>query len=230
VLFPEFGNPDLEATRALHVTAGVEERIENRATVSADGFYKHLFDRVVGTADGTAPYFENDGQGRIYGLELSAIVRPDEKSHGYLSYTLSRSERQDRDDPWRLFDYDQTHNLSLAGNYDLGSGWVAGMRFRYVSGDPETPIVGAIYNAGNDSYIPEYGATNSRRRPAFQQLDVRVEKGFTLGPVLLTTYLEVMNAYNAKNVEGQTYSYDFSASEKSTGMPFFPNLGLRGEL
>jgi hypothetical protein len=104
------------------------------------------------------------------------------------------------------------------------------MRFRYVSGDPETPIVGAIYNAGNDSYIPEYGATNSRRRPAFQQLDVRVEKGFTLGPVLLTTYLEVMNAYNAKNVEGQTYSYDFSASEKATGMPFFPNLGLRGEL
>jgi hypothetical protein len=149
---------------------------------------------------------------------------------GQLSYTLSRSERQDRNDPWRLFDYDQSHVLNAALSYELGAGWQAGARFRYITGNPITPVLGSVYDATNDAYIPRYGRHNSERDPAFHQLDLRVEKKFTIGSGALVPYLEVLNAYNAENAEGYSYSYDYSTRERVSGMPFFPNLGLRGEL
>lgn len=228
-LIDVFGNPDLEPYRALHTSLGVEQVVADGFEVGLEGFYKHLYNRVVGTPGGTSPYFINDGQGRIYGAEVSAELKTD--SHfGYLAYTLSRSERQDRDDPWRLFDYDQTHNLSLVYSYDFGSGWSAGAHFRLTSGDPETPVLGGVYDANSDLYRAIYGDVNSQRRPMFHQLDLRGEKKWAFEDWALTAYLEILNAYNAQNVEGTTYSFDYTKQESATGLPIFPNLGIRGEL
>lgn len=52
----------------------------------------------------------------------------------------------------------------------------SGGRFRYVSGNPRTPVVGSVVNASADRYEPLFGAVNSARNPAFHQLDVRVDK------------------------------------------------------
>src|SRR5690606_26791699 len=125
---------------------------------------------------GAPPRFVNDGRGRAYGLEVLLDARMTERSQAFFAYTLSRSERQDRDDPWRLFDYDQTHNLSLTANYDLGRGWIVGGRFRYVSGNPTTEVQGAVYDASSDTYRALFGDVNAERLPAFHQLDLRVEK------------------------------------------------------
>lgn len=228
-LIDAFGNPDLEQHRALHTSAGVEQVVTDSFEVGLEGFYKHLYNRVVGTRGGVPPHFTNDGKGRIYGAEVSAELKTDDH-FGYLAYTLSRSERQDRDEPWRLFDYDQTHNLSLVYSYDFGAGWSAGARFRLTSGDPETPIVGGVYDANSDLYRAVYGDINSERRPTFHQLDVRGEKKWAFEDWSLTAYLEVLNAYNAQNVEGTTYSFDYTEQETATGLPIFPNLGIRGEL
>jgi hypothetical protein len=42
--------------------------------------------------------------------------------------------------------------------------------------------------------------------------------------------LDVLNAYNAKNAQGYRYSFDYSKKEAVSGLGFFPNLGLKGEL
>ena len=99
-----------------------------------------------------------------------------------------------------------------------------------MSGDPTTPVTGAVYDARVGEYRPSYGAQNSQRRPAFHQLDVRVEKEWKISPLSLAVYLELLNAYNAKNQEGTRYSYDYSKSEGVSGLPLLPNLGIRGEL
>ena len=58
--------------------------------------------------------------------------------------------------------------LSVVASYDLGRGWEVGGRFRLVSGNPTTPIEGAVYDAGLDVYRPIYGRTNSGpRSPGF---------------------------------------------------------------
>ncbi len=228
-LIEAFGNPELEPYRALQTSAGVEQVVTDGFEVGLEGFYKYLFNRVVGTPGGVQPHFVNDGKGRVYGAEVSAELKT-ESHFGFLAYTLSRSERQDRDEPWRLFDYDQTHNLSLVYSYDFGSGWSAGAHFRLTSGDPETPVLGGVYDANSDLYRAVYGDVNSTRRPTFHQLDVRGEKKWAFEDWSLTAYLEVLNAYNAQNVEGTTYSFDYTEKETATGLPIFPNLGIRGEL
>lgn len=224
------GNPALDPYRALHLSAGVEQKLGAGVELGLEAFYKRLWDRVVGTPGGVPPYLINDGSGRIVGAELSAGVRPTPRTFGYVAYTLSRSERRNGNEDWRVFDNDQTHVLSAVASQKLGAGWELGARFRYVTGNPRTPVVAAVYDARIDQYRPVYGAVNSEREEAFHQLDVRVEKQWHISELTLAVYLEVMNAYNQQNPEGTRFSYDYSERETVSGMPILPNLGVRGEL
>lgn len=228
--FDPIGNPELQPYHSLHTSAGVEQRLFDAVDVELEAFYKHLYDRIVGTENGAPPTFVNDGRGRIYGMELGASVIDLHGFSGQLAYTLSRSERQDRDDAWRLFDQDQTHVLSLAAAYRLGAGWEASTRFRTVSGNPSTPVTGSVLDAGNGSYVPVFGGLNSERSPTFLQLDVRIQKAFRIGRGSLSVYADVQNVTNADNPEGYSYSYDYQTKESVSATPFFPNLGIRGEL
>lgn len=225
----EIGNPSVAPERVLQSSAGFEFDPERRVHLDVDTFYKHWLTRISATPGGAPPRFENSGKGRAFGVEMLVRANPLPDVDTLASYTLSRSERDDGDG-YRPYTKDQTHNLSLVASYRVGAGVTLGARFRYVTGNPETPIVGAVYAAELDQYRPVYGAVASSRRPAFHQLDVRVDKRWELGPVALTTYLEVFNAYNAENEEATGYSYDYSKSEPVMGMPIFPNVGLRGEL
>jgi len=226
-----FGNPEVQPFRTLQASAGVEQQVADVLSADLDGFYKRWDARVLGTPGGAAPHYVNGGTGKAYGLELLLQAKLGERYQGFASYTLSRSTRRDGDGaPERLFDRDQTHNLSLGASLKLGYGMQVGARFRYVTGSPYSAVRGAVYDATTDTYRPLYGAANDARYPAFHQLDLRVEKVWHAGPVDLTAYLELMNAYNAQNQESRRYSFDYRESSSVVGMPFFPNLGLRGEL
>jgi TonB family protein len=227
---PEVGNPKLDPYFAWQYSAGFEQRFGKAFKLGVEGFYKTLENVIDGSADGSSPHFVNGGSGRIYGAELSAEAHPDERTFGYLAYTLSRSERSDHGGPYRLFDHDQTHILSAVASRKLGRGWEVGARFRLVSGDPYTPVTGSVFDARTGVYVPTYGPVNSERNALFQELDVRVEKAIKIGSFTLATYLDVQNVYNAKNPVGYTYNYDYSKREVARGLPLFPNFGIRGEL
>ena len=224
------GNPEIEPYHALHLSLGVEQGLSKGIELGVEGFYKRLWNRVVPTEGSQPPRFVNDGVGRIYGAEVSLEAQPTSRTQAWVAYTLSRSELQSGNGPWQLFDQDQTHILSLAASQDLGAGWNLGGRFRLVSGNPDTPIEGAVYDASNNAYRPIYGEPFSTRKPMFHQMDVRIEKTWRWPSFAFSTYLDVSNVYNAQNEIGRTYSYDYSQSESVTGLPIFPNLGIRGEL
>lgn len=226
----DIGNPSLSPYRAMHTSVGVEQGIGEGFRVEAEGFYKRITNRVVALPGGRSPRFVNDGVGRVYGLELSGEATPDEDTMAYVAYTLSRSERRDRNDAWRLFDEDRTHVLSAVGTRRLGAGWEVGARFRLASGLPETPIDGAVLDLQSGQYVPRFGETNGARRPVEHRLDVRVEKSWRVGPGSIAAYLDVINVYNAKQRAGTRYSYDYRTSQPIEGMPIFPNVGVRGEL
>jgi TonB family protein len=234
----DIGNPDLEPIQSVHAGAGYEIDPIPGMMFSVEGFYKYLWDRVVVTPNGEPPFYSNAGIGRIYGAEFAAHLRPTtgegegaRRYFGYLSYTLSRSERKDGpNEPWRLFDYDQTHILTAAFVYRFNRGWELGGTFRLVSGNPYTPVVGSVYDALNDVYIPIDGQVNSQRNPLFNRLDLRVQKTWTFDQWKLALFLDIQNLYNQKNPEGEVYNYDFSERSVLTGLPIIPSLGLRGEL
>lgn len=223
---PGFGNPGLTTQQAIHYGLGFEHRIRERVSVGVDGYYKSL-DHMI--AEAPSGMKMNTGRGRIYGAEVAARYQPGGAFSGFVSYTLSRSERNDRG-TWRKFDYDQTHILTVASSLKLGGGWEVGGTFRYVTGNPETPVVGSVYDADIDAYRALYGAVNSERNPAFHRLDLRIEKQFHIAGHPCAAYLDLQNAYNHANRESTDYSFDYTQRGDVPGLPLIPSLGIKGEI
>jgi hypothetical protein len=149
---------------------------------------------------------------------------------GWLAYTLSRAERNDSGPGGnRLFDYDQPHILTTVLQYVLPRNWQVGARFRLVSGNPNTPVIGAVFNASADRYDPIYGPVNSSRNAVFHQLDLRVDKRWVYKSWILGAYLDIQNVYNRANTEEPIYNFDYSESSRMGEIPFFTILGVRGE-
>ena len=226
------GNPNLDPIKAVHLGLGWEYDAFPGVRFGVEGFYKYLWDRTIATPRGEAPFYLTGGIGRIYGAEFSINLRPatGRQYFGYLSYTLSRSERKDGpNEPWRLFDFDQTHILTAAFVYNFPRNWEIGGTFRLVSGNPGTPVIGSIYDALNDVYIPIDGRVNTLRDPLFHSLSVRVQKKWVFKGWKLALFLDIQNAYNQQNQEGIIYNYDFSQQTPLLGLPIIPSLGVRGE-
>jgi TonB family protein len=232
-----FGNPDLQAERAIHGSAGVEWKPLPHITLDATGFYKHMT-RLVSPTDAlimvdgeTRPQlYDNRGRGRVYGLELVARHEVANRFSGWVAYTLSRARRRDGgSDEMRLFDFDQTHILTAVASYLLPRNWQIGARFRLVSGNPMTPVVGSVFNASSDRYDPIYGPVNSDRNPPFHQLDLRVDKRWIYRSWILNAYIDIQNLYNRANPEGLQYNFDFSETAVQQGLPLVTIFGLRAE-
>jgi TonB family protein len=122
---------------------------------------------------------DKPAHGYAYGVEL-LLRRPlSKRLTGWLSYTLSRSTRDEHfvtltgGDALATVasDYDRTHVVNAIFSYDLGHRWRAGARFVLLSGTPYSNL------AGNVPVQPY----NGYRDPPFFRLDVRLEKRWPLG-------------------------------------------------
>jgi outer membrane receptor protein involved in Fe transport len=233
----KFGNPNLKLEHARHYSVGAEFKPRPYLTFDGTFFYKNLTNLVSATneqvtdASGTHPLvYDNKGVGRVYGMELIARHEFSHNFVGWLAYTLSRSERRDSGKTdYRLFDFDQTHILSVIGSYQLPRNWTIGGRFRYVTGNPITPVAGSVVNSSADRYDPVYGRVNSARLGDFHQLDLRIDKRWIYPRWILDVYLDLQNVYNRSNPEAVMYNYNFRLSKPQQGLPILPILGIRGE-
>ena len=234
-----FGNPALKAERAVHLSAGLEWKPRPFVTLDGTFFYKDLSnlvsptDRSVTDSNGTTRplRYDNGGVGRVTGFEFLAKHDFSEKFAGWIAYTLSRSERRDSGATSnRLFDFDQTHILAAVATYQLPRNWQVGTRFRFVTGTPQTPVIGSIYNNVSDTYDPVYGAPNTSRPPPFHQLDIRVDKKWIYRESTATAYLDLQNVYNRANAEGPpSFNYDYTKSSITQGLPVLAILGFKVE-
>jgi len=230
-LSPVYGNPLLGPSVGTHALAGISVRVAELLTAettvfstSSDG----LAVRSPVPSPVVAQALVGTGEGRSFGMQL--LVRR-ELSKGlfvWVAYTLLRSERLNGPDAaWRLFDFDQTHVLTALASYELGKGFDVGTRFRYATGFPRTPIVGAYYDARRDLYNPILGPQNCERIPAFWQLDVRLSKTWNIGSTKLEAYLDVQNVTNHENAEEIVYSADYTQKRYISGLPVLPIAGAR---
>jgi TonB family protein len=115
--------------------------------------------------------------GRAYGLET--LIRRQAKSglYGWLSYTLSRSERY-KDGAWAPYDFDRTHLVNLVAGMLLPRNWDVGVRLQYQSGKPATTTYGY----------------NTARTNGYDRIDIRVDKRAVYRGWLLDFYVDLINA------------------------------------
>jgi hypothetical protein len=137
--------------------------------------------------------------GLAYGVEVLLRRSLSKRLSGWLSYTLSRSVRDERfitatgGDAVATVasDYDRTHVLNAIVSYDLGLRWRAGARFVFLSGAPYSNLAGNVP-------VPPY---NDHRDPPFFRVDVRLEKRWSVGKDGYIAFIaEVQNVALSKEV------------------------------
>ncbi len=241
---PVYGNPDLPPTLARHFTLGHEWRMTDRLSLKVEG-YHNTQNQIPAFADTNDLNFLPDADGRMYGLEFMLRHESDGGFFGWLAYSLGRSERRFARDPgngmswdadaWVLHDMDQTHHVEAVGSWKLGNNWSFGTRMQYVSGVPQTPILGYTgneyeFDGDTGSYVPVEGEYLSDRMDPYFRMDLRVDKKFIKKSTIWSVYLDLQNAnyfvYNSP--EGFTYNYDHSKRQEF-GWIFVPALGVRVE-
>jgi hypothetical protein len=225
-----FGNPLLHLSKALHVSFGTAFKITGTLSAEFVGFYKTLDNLVSRNEAPTPPLAESvvqEGIGRTYGGQVLLRQELFKGFFGWITYSLSRSERKDHPDRnWRLFDYDQTYVLGVVASYEY-HGWVEGIRFRWTSGMPRTPVLGSFYDARGDQFQPLFGQQNSIRIPDFVQLDIRVEKTLTFRRLTLNIFADIQNVTNRANPEEVVYNYNFAKRDYIIGLPILSVVGAR---
>jgi hypothetical protein len=71
---------------------------------------------------------------------------------------------------------------------------------------------------------PVYGSINSQRVPAYHRLDLRADAQVT---PRFSYYIELINAYNRKNVSGYSYSADYKTREPIEQLSILPSFGIK---
>jgi hypothetical protein len=238
-LSPKFGNPQLLPEGAVHYSVGCEQKFTDAISLDVQLYYKDLFDQAqptlalppgqttVETAD---LKYDSKGVGRSYGVEFLLRHQLTRNFFGWISYSLSKAQRQyPGSTKYLLHPLDQPHNLIAVGSYKLPYDFIVGLRVRYTSGALNTPYVGSVYDANGNYYFPLFGEYFSRRLPAFFQLDVRIDKRFIYERWILSVYADVQNVTNRQNPESLVYNFDYTQEKYLNGLPIIPSLGVRGE-
>lgn len=225
---------DLGFERALSSSLGWEQDIGQAAQIEAEVFYKNLDHLIVGNPAFDSlddQFFVNNGVGRAYGVEILARHAPIGRFFGWLSYTLSRSERRDQpDEEWYPFDYDQTHILVGTAGYRLPWDVEVSMKGEYVTGNPTTPYALGVYDIDQDGYQAfSSGAENSERLPAYWALSGRIDKLFTFRTWQLDIYVDLINFVHGVNPEFELYNYDYTEKTYIQGLPFIPSPGFEAK-
>ena len=189
--------------RSYQTSAGAEIPLRAKTSISVEGFFNYMdptiFDlsfnqasvvtdpnrtilptNIVMPADQGQQFLDRltaPQIGRAYGLEVLLRRQSRTGPFGWISYTLSRSERY-RDGDWVPYDFDRPHLLNVVAGLPLRRNWALGLRLQYQSGRPTTTTAG--YNAA-------YGA-------GFFRFDFRVDKRVVWRSWLLDFYVDVTNA------------------------------------
>lgn len=153
---------------------------DNNIETSVEAYYrttKNQIDYIDGAELLINQFLEGDilsGIGRAYGLELY-VQKKKGKVNGWVSYTLGRTELKvdgiNRGD-WYLTRYDQTHNLKVAGFYELSKRLSFSANFSYITGTPTTYPTDRFEWQG---YVIPYnynGTRNNIRIPDYHRLDI----------------------------------------------------------
>jgi hypothetical protein len=224
--------PLIRPTIANQVATGYFKNFDNRGwDFSVEAYYKTLRN-LVDFQNGANTYFNPDieselvfGRGRAYGVEFSA-VRSAGKLTGWVSYTLSKSEKQfDKINygNWFSSRQDRTHNVSIVGTFKLTERFSLSGNWIFYTGDAVTFPSGKYVIDG--ILVNLYTERNGSRMPDYHRLDLGLTYQFKPRKKWSSDInISFYNVYNRKNA----YTISFVDSEENPGTTEAVRLSLFG--
>ncbi len=141
------------------------------------------------------------GLGRAYGMELY-VKKTKGKLTGWLSYTLSKTERKVADisnGNWFYSRYDRTHCLNTSVSYDITKRWTLSANFVFLSGTPATfPNTKLQIQNLNIPYNTD-GIRNNYRVTPYHRLDFGATYAFKKNESRRYKQFLVFSVYNVYN-------------------------------
>jgi hypothetical protein len=164
---------------------GSNQNITNQFKSIFSGYYREMF-RLLEYPYGATQFNEistlkNDllvGNGKSYGLEWM-LKKDDGKFKGWISYTLSWSNRQfaELNNGNSYFaKYDRRHNISLVSTFDFNSKWSVGLTQVFSSGNHFT--IPTSWYFINNNPVKEYNEFNNAQLPNYIRTDLSINYYF----------------------------------------------------
>ncbi len=197
-----------------HVVLGLEYLPKQNAKISLEGFYKYyrnypfsIKDSVALASKGTDFGSVGDepllpiSKGRAYGFEVLVRNADFFKFNVIMTYTFVRSEFTNYYGQYIPSAWDNRHLINVTVGRKFKSNWEIGAKWRFAGGQPYTPwdmdkssLVEA-WDAQGRGYL-DYAAFNTLRLTSFNQIDIRIDKGFYFKKWSLMFYLDIQNVLN----------------------------------
>ena len=222
------------------IILGLQHIISEDLQVSLEGYYKQYFNyptslnhpylimantgsETGGMGEGFASFgldsLVSCGRGFSRGIEFSMQKKMSEiPLYGMISVSYSETRFAALDGISRPSDFDQRLVVNVGGGYAFGGSWELSGRFRLYTGRPYTP-----FESNGSRSIAEY---NSLRVDVNHQLDLRVVRHWSLGPVVVDTYLDVQNVYNRKPTDAPVFSERRQRVEQVPSLGIVPTAGI----
>ena len=217
-----FPNSDSDYIQSDHIVGGVEYLLNDRARISAEGFFKYYSNYPVSTTDsvslankggdfevsGSEPIV-SAGNGRTYGIELLYQQKFTGKFYGVAAFTFYKSEFTNLfSNTYKPAVWDNGTLISLLGGYKFGKNWEISSRFRYLGKAPYAPVDQSLTLQNYPAVFRDYELLGSVRLDPLSQLDVRVDKKFNFQNLSLDIYLEVQNVLAQSGPSEPRYGLD----------------------
>lgn len=208
--------------RALQHSAGIDYELPSAVHASFVLFHNLFFNLTdyigivqLSETEDSGDSFDTRMDGRAYGAEIMVSRSLARDLGGFVSYTLSRSERfRGRlEGPATI---DRTHVLNVALSYDLGKNWRLGNRLLVYSGIP-----------ARVAYLE--AARHPPRTPPFWRVDWRLQKRWPSsdGRGYWGFVAEVLNTLLTKEVLQRSCNA-YECADESFGPVTVPSLGVEG--
>jgi hypothetical protein len=206
---PRFGNPALAAPYADHVIAGYEWK-SDFGNLRLEGYDKRYHRLPI--VDSTT-WYRAAGGGRARGVDVF-VQGTWRQLNGWVSYGWLDAKRRQLDDPVQVRENGAVrHSLTLVGQFRYNARWQTGLRWTHTSGRPYTPIVGRTPDFVRNIWHPVYGEHGSALMPAYDRVDLRLMRLFSMPRLsgmpasgVCVAYVEAMNLLGTRNVLEYTYS------------------------
>jgi hypothetical protein len=205
---PDTGDPSLPPMRAEHRIAGaLLER--GGLLLRVEAYHKRYRDLAQQTRDyGIAGGGRGTSRGADVFARLSGLPGLDLR----LAYSFVDAWRTDPNTGTAARSpYDVPHTVTAVADRTFGSRWRVGAAYRYATGRPFTPVIGAAPDTARAGvWVPQYGTPFGERLPAFHRLDLAASALHAFWPGNLTVFfVGVTNVLDRENVYGYRYSADY---------------------
>lgn len=236
-------NKDLKYTNSIHYTIGTEFLPRNDFRITLEAFYKDYGNYPTSLTSGISyanigtdysavgsDNYTSTGKGRVYGFEGYIQQKLIKNLFYVASATLYKSEFSGIDDKFSPSTWDYGFIVSSTLGYKFKNNWDIGLKYRIAGGQPYTLF---DMTASTEMYLTtgtgiyDYSQLNKKRLPAFNQLDLRVDKKVNFKKVSLNVFADFQNILLYKTPSLPKFT--FERNEDNTNFKTTDGLPIKAD-